>query len=422
MPSVELLLPLGELLSVQQQPIPKIKSLKGIAIHRCYHDLSTYDGKIKSTQIQTNHRNKFQHLRLTEAQKSKSDVTRNNKSLNVLPTKANPLKSIDIYYSNNNCYILKIYNDFALMAMKNFNKDQFITKFTGSGIQCVQFIERNTLANELYIEFCSERSLSPSEMTVFISRKENPNCYIIKTFDSGRVILSVYASSDVDVGEELSIGTIWSSKNSGPCINGLLNSQRDWFKDLTLTDIKNDIYQNISIYLNTEERYYMNNDPDLLVDTATLENEILEHFLGYQSNRVSIDDLVEVTIKLFKLNFNDKEFIKYTISCLNNHVSISQKVSILFNTCRLFILWWNDINELTTASKLERFAVCWSLSFNGMMEVYMNAEAWAKNLVISFNKFSEYLWQCLEAIGWETVTTVASYNYFLFQLSNAYGI
>ncbi|CAI2199854.1 2823_t:CDS:2, partial [Funneliformis geosporum] len=78
----------SELLSVQQQPIPKIKSLKGIANHRCYHDLSTHDGKIKSTQKQTNHRNNYQPLRLTEAQKIRSDATRINKSLNVLPTKA----------------------------------------------------------------------------------------------------------------------------------------------------------------------------------------------------------------------------------------------------------------------------------------------------------------------------------------------
>ncbi|RIA85113.1 hypothetical protein C1645_782664 [Glomus cerebriforme] len=330
--------------------------------------------------------------------------------------------SVDIYYPNNKLYILKIHDDFALMAMKAFNKGQFITRFTGNGIQFMQFVERNTLANELYAEFCSGSLLNSSEMLIFINRNENPNCYIVKTFDSEKIILSVYANKKVDVGEELSIGTIWSSSNSSTYINGLLNSQRDLFKDFKLSDIKDDIYQKITIDLNEEQKYYMNNDPDLLIDTITLESEILNHFLGYHSKNVSIDELTEVAIKLFKLDLNDKGFIKFTILCLNNCVSIEQKISILFNTYRLFILWWNNINYFTAASKSERFAVCWSLSFNGMMEIYVKAESWAKSLAINFSKFSKYLWQCLRAIEWKTVITVTSYNYFLFKLTNIYKI
>ena len=93
----------------------------------------------------------------------------------------------------------------------------------------------------------------------------------------------------------------------------------------------------------------------------------------------------------------------------------------MFNTYRLFTLWWNNINDLSAATKLERFAVCWSLSLNGMMEVYMKAELWAKSLAINFSKFNKYLWECLGAVEWKIVTTLTSYNYFLFQLTSKMG-
>jgi hypothetical protein len=211
----------------------------------------------------------------------------------------------------------------------------------------------------------------------------------------------VYALRDIREGEELSI-----CKN----FDNLLEIFNELFpKELNPFSIKflrtlyleklteklnvsdSDVFEVKSLEISSEERKYLNHLPNLVSITQSLEHSILSHFSPpnispskfflKSKNKVTLESLTKVTLKLFNLTDDYYDQIYLIISIEHSTITLSQKLSMLLNTYRLFLLWINCEHTFTYVSRLERFIVCYLISFNSLMESWISINDWVKLLV-----------------------------------------
>ncbi|GBC13641.2 hypothetical protein GLOIN_2v1154509 [Rhizophagus irregularis DAOM 181602=DAOM 197198] len=325
--------------------------------------------------------------------------------------------------------------DFTLVSKHKFRKFQYILHHTCATTttattchtkkSCEHFFNDNILKSDLYYDICSGIENSQSKLSCFIKFSKNPNCFLVKKYINKELNLGLYALRDIYEGDELSIcnniDNLFEIFNE---FNLLFPKELDPFKinflrslyleklieKLNIHDLDN--FELNSLNISLEERNFLNNHPDLISITQSLEYSILSHF---SSSNLYPSKLLNSLKKHFS-------------------VTLSQKLSMLLNSYRLFLLWINCEHKFTYASRIEQFIICYVISINSLMESWISINDWAK-LLISINvligncddddiseelkceKFVERFkclqLRCLECVEFKCMVTLCAHYKFL---------
>ncbi|PKK68128.1 hypothetical protein RhiirC2_782681 [Rhizophagus irregularis] len=370
--------------------------------------------------------------------------------------------------------------DFTLVSKHKFRKFQYILHHTCATTttattchtkkSCEHFFNDNILKSDLYYDICSGIENSQSKLSCFIKFSKNPNCFLVKKYINKELNLGLYALRDIYEGDELSIcnniDNLFEIFNE---FNLLFPKELDPFKinflrslyleklieKLNIHDLDN--FELNSLNISLEERNFLNNHPDLISITQSLEYSILSHFSSsnlYPSkllnslksknnlNKITLVSLTKTTLKLFNLKNDYYNQIYLILSLEHFSVTLSQKLSMLLNSYRLFLLWINCEHKFTYASRIEQFIICYVISINSLMESWISINDWAK-LLISINvligncdddlseelkceKFVERFkclqLRCLECVEFKCMVTLCAHYKFLSEICDKFKI
>ncbi|GBC08432.1 hypothetical protein RclHR1_00810024 [Rhizophagus clarus] len=370
--------------------------------------------------------------------------------------------------------------DFTLISKHKFQKFQYILHHTCTSSttattchtkkSCEHFFNDNIKKSDLYYDICSGIESSQSKLSCFIKFSKNPNCFLVKKYINKELNLGLYALRDIYEGDELSIcnniDNLFEIFNE---FNFLFPKELDPFKinllrslyleklieKLNINDLDN--FELNSLDISLEERNFLNNHPNLISITQTLEYSILSHFsssniypskLFYSlksknnSNKITLVSLTKTTLKLFNLPNDYYNQIYLILSLEHFNVTLSQKLSMLLNTYRLFLLWINCEHKFTYVSRIEQFIICYVISINSLMESWISINDWAKLLmsigvsigdcenvvsdVVKSEKFIErFKWlqlRCLECVEYKCMVTLCAHYKFLNEVCDKFKI
>jgi hypothetical protein len=371
--------------------------------------------------------------------------------------------------------------DYTLVSKHKFQKFQYIlhhtcTTTTNSNTchtkkSCEHFFNNNTIKSNLYYDICSGIENSQSKLSCFIKFSKNPNCFLVKKYINKELNLGLYALRDIYEGDELSIcnnidnlfeifnefNLLLFPKELNPFKINFLRSLylEKLIEKLNINDLDN--FELKSLDISLEERNYLNNQPNLVSITQSLEYSILSHFSTSNlypskllnslkskniSNRITLVSLTKTTLKLFNLTNDYYSQIYLILSLEHFNVTLSQKLSMLLNTYRLFLLWINCEHKFTYASRIELFIICYVISINSLMESWISINDWAKLLMsigvsigncekdvseeVKYENFIErFKWlqsRCLECVEFKCMVTLCAYYNFLNKICDKFKI
>ncbi|CAB4492525.1 unnamed protein product [Rhizophagus irregularis] len=265
----------------------------------------------------------------------------------------------------------------------------------------------------------------------FLNEKpKNPSVYVfqraqVKKYINKELNLGLYALRDIYEGDELSIcnniDNLFEIFNE---FNLLFPKELDPFKinflrslyleklieKLNIHDLDN--FELNSLNISLEERNFLNNHPDLISITQSLEYSILSHFSSsnlYPSkllnslksknnlNKITLVSLTKTTLKLFNLKNDYYNQIYLILSLEHFSVTLSQKLSMLLNSYRLFLLWinWNcDDDDISEELKCEKFV----------------------------ERFKCLQLRCLECVEFKCMVTLCAHYKFLSEICDKFKI
>ncbi|CAG8497471.1 8148_t:CDS:2 [Funneliformis caledonium] len=288
----------------------------------------------------------------------------------------------DVKSNNSDVHVLLIAQyDFTLNSTHKFQKYQYIFHHACTTKKsCEHFFDDNMTKSDLYLNICSGVNISQSQLFCFIKTSKNPNCFLVKNYINNELNLGVYALRDIGENEELSI-----------CEN-----------------IENSL-------------------------------EITSDF-GLSFPKITLASLTKTALKLF--NFSEKFYnqVYLIISLEVPTITLTQKLYMLLNTYRLFLLWINCEHTFTYASRFEQFIICYVISFNSLMENWISNNYWAKLLLsigVLTNQSDEgqeiceeevierFKWlhlRCLDCVEFKSVITLSAHYNFLKEVCDKFSI
>ncbi|RGB27349.1 hypothetical protein C1646_769232 [Rhizophagus diaphanus] len=409
-----------------------------------------------------------QQMRKKEYDTSSNEKILNEKVLNEKP------KNPSVYVFQ------RAQGDFTLVSKHKFRKFQYILHHTCATTttatichtkkSCEHFFNDNILKSDLYYDICSGIENSQSKLSCFIKFSKNPNCFLVKKYINKELNLGLYALRDIYEGDELSICNnidnlfeifnefnLLFPKELNPFKINFLRSLylEKLIEKLNIHDLDN--FELNSLNISLEERNFLNNHPDLISITQSLEYSILSHFSSsnlYPSkllnslksknnlNKITLVSLTKTTLKLFNLKNDYYNQIYLILSLEHFSVTLSQKLSMLLNSYRLFLLWINCEHKFTYASRIEQFIICYVISINSLMESWISINDWAKLLIsidvligncdddiseeLKCEKFIErfkYLQlRCLECVEFKCMVTLCAHYKFLNEICDKFKI
>ncbi|CAG8591032.1 12198_t:CDS:2 [Funneliformis mosseae] len=310
----------------------------------------------------------------------------------------------DVKSNNSDVHVLLIAQyDFTLNSTHKFQKYQYIFHHACTTKKsCEHFFDDNMTKSDLYLNICSGLNISQSQLFCFIKTSKNPNCFLVKNYINNELNLGVYALRDIGENEELSIcenieNSLEITSDFGlsfPKVLDPIITRAMYLKKLLgkLNDNDLDIFELNSLEISFEERNYLNNFTNLDSITQSLEHSILSHFSSNNpspkflysltnTNKITLASLTKTALKLF--NFSEKFYnqVYLIISLEVPTITLTQKLYMLLNTYRLFLLWINCEHTFTYASRFEQFIICYVISFNSLMENWISNNYWAKLLL-----------------------------------------
>ncbi|RIA80213.1 hypothetical protein C1645_793015 [Glomus cerebriforme] len=377
-------------------------------------------------------------------------------------------------------YVLqRTQEDFTLVSKHKFQKYQYILHHTcttnntttttcTTKRSCEHFFDDNITKSDLFYDICSGIETSQSQLSCFIRFSKNPNCFLVKKYINKELNLGLYALRDISEGDELSICnnindileifnefSLTFPKELNP-FN--LKYLRSLYLEKLLEKLNNsdlDIFNLNSLGISEQERHLLNNLPNLISITQSLELSILSHFsssnlspskflpsLKSKNNltKITLLSLTRTTLKLFNLSDNYYNQIYLILSSEHSSVTLPQKLSMLLNSYRLFLLWINCEHKFTYASRIEQFIICYVISINSLMESWISINDWVKllmsiNVLIGDSKkdveegreefIKRFKWlqlRCLECVDFKCMVTLCAHYKFLNEVCDKFKI
>ncbi|CAG8688069.1 10067_t:CDS:2, partial [Acaulospora morrowiae] len=293
-------------------------------------------------------------------------------------------------------------NEFSVIAMRRFKKDEFILQYSGDVHSARNFLQlKYEYSNldiyfNLFVERNHDNTMNDNMYAPFINRSDTPNCYIQITKEGGKkdddsnncdskhsvYKVGIFALFDIVPGVELKLGLnliengnlmpATQKNRSRPTANSasyhsqpprpLLPSDHPSQSSSQL-DQANDSFP-MSIQITSEERRHHNKFQNLVTAIQLLETSIVNYCIEHAQDPIisPAEKLSETAVMLFGLPQSMFSRIHAVISiCLRENIGIDQCQTCLLNAFRLFLEWTTSDGDSET-NKSSSTPIQWSTS------------------------------------------------------------